>query len=203
MLEIINNEAIIFNFANHQHNERQMLQLKFIVCILGVFIISSGYSRVLQALPDSCLFEYRLLSNENIPYPDKTIKTPSDEGLFSLKFESKIDIFEEDKENEIFITDHFSNTISLYPTDSLARIKVSLKDTNNLAIAAKTILFRNPLSKEVYIGQTNNMGAFEILLPKGVDFGVRLNQNGNRIPANKTESGRQLNRRTAIKVIQQ
>ncbi|MCF8363682.1 MAG: OmpA family protein [Prolixibacteraceae bacterium] len=113
------------------------------------------------------------------------LKTPSNNGLVTFLYESKFDYFTEDKSGEQFITNQYSNNTNdtpLQPNDSLCLIDVTLKNNEKEVIPFNTILFKNPSTLEVFVGQTNENGNFRILLPKGINYLVRIVQNGNRIP---------------------
>lgn len=112
------------------------------------------------------------------------LTTPGMNGLVKMNYDVKMDIFDEDREGEIFITDTYSNTDSLAPSDSMALICTTLVDKEKRPIADAPVLFRNEKTKEVYVGVTGENGKFDILLPKGQEFGTRLVDKGTRLPFN-------------------
>ena len=127
--------------------------------------------------------DYQILIFEGVEQVwSGSIKTPDNNGLVTFKYSILIDIFTEDKENETFIVDQFSQQDTLAPSDSLVLVNVTLNNKDNEPIANTSVLFRDSVTKVIYIGQTNARGKFQILLPKGADYGIRLIQNGNRLP---------------------
>jgi outer membrane protein OmpA-like peptidoglycan-associated protein len=144
-------------------------------------------------LPKNTEFTIDVL-NRTISVGHFGLLSPENDGLVKFLYDIRIDIFDESREGETMITNCFSNSEDLQPNDSTTLIDVSLVDNNNQPIAGRSVLFRDSLSMKVYLGQTNDSGRFMILLPSEKVYGVRLVDQGIRVPFNaiSTVGGQEL-----------
>ena len=143
--------------------------------------VTDSLGKALFLLPKNVNFGIDVIDGA-VQVASYEIETPDKKGLIRFLYDVKLDIFEESREGEIFKTDFFSNTEEIEPTDSSTRVLVSLTNKSKEPIAGASVLFRNEISREVYVGQTNDSGNFQILLPVEHEYGVRLVDQGNRIP---------------------
>lgn len=143
--------------------------------------ITDSLGKAAFLLPKSTKFDILVL-NGMVQVARYDYETPGMKGLVTTNYDVKCDIFEEDREGEIFKTDFFSLIDTLQPTDSMALVRASLSDKSKEPIRQASVLFRNEISKEVFVGQTSDEGKFQILLPKEQVFGIRLIEQGNRVP---------------------
>lgn len=108
--------------------------------------------------------------------------TPQTEGLLYFNYTIEEDIFTEDRTGEILIDSLFSNSSALKANTEFTLAEVQLLDYESNALENHTILFRNETTKEVYLGQTNAQGKFQILLPRNQNYQIRMSEKGNRFP---------------------
>lgn len=143
--------------------------------------ITDSLGKAAFLLPKNTKFEI-LVMNGTVQIARYEYETPGMKGLVTSNYDVKCDIFEEDREGEIFKTDFFSLVDTLQPTDSMTLVRVTLSDKSKNPIGQASVLFRNEISKEVFVGQTSDDGQFQILLPKEQVYGIRLIEQGNRVP---------------------
>jgi outer membrane protein OmpA-like peptidoglycan-associated protein len=108
--------------------------------------------------------------------------TPNKPGLMILNYEIQEDFFNEDRTNEILIDTTWANDRKLIPSANMIEVEVKLKNEEGNPLPQTMVLFRDSTSKNVFIGETNDNGEFNILLPKDQQYGVRITRLGNRIP---------------------
>jgi outer membrane protein OmpA-like peptidoglycan-associated protein len=117
---------------------------------------------------------------------------PSKPGLWRINFEIQEDFFNEDRTNEVLIDTTWSHDRKLLPSRNMIEVKVNLTNNEGIPLPRTIVLFRDTISKNVFIGETNDKGTFNILIPKDRQYGVRITQMGNRFPicdfSTKTDS---------------
>ena len=144
--------------------------------------VTDSLGKAAFLLPKNTKFDI-LVMNGMIQIAHYDYETPGVKGLVTTNYDVKCDIFEEDRDGEIFKTDFFSLIDTLRPTNYMVLVYVTLANKSKEPIQNTSVLFRNEISKEVFVGQTSNEGKFQILLPKEQTFGIRFIQEGNRIPS--------------------
>ena len=146
----------------------------------------------LVLLPKNVDFDVDVLSG-SVAVGSYELTTPAHNGLIKFSYDVSLDIFDEDREGEVFVTGNFSTEHNLQPTDSLALVHVSLTSKDKVPISASTVLFRDSLTREVFVGQTGQEGQFDLLLPVHRAFGIRLVDGGSRMPISSivAEPGRE------------
>jgi outer membrane protein OmpA-like peptidoglycan-associated protein len=107
---------------------------------------------------------------------------PNKPGLWKINYEIQEDFFNEDRTNEVLIDTTWASDRQLIPSLNMIEVEVNLTNNEGNPLPRTIILFRDSISKYVFIGETNDKGAFKILIPRDRQYGIRMTQLGNRIP---------------------
>lgn len=175
--------VVVFGLTSNQNIPYSSRTVVFTNTINGKSLsaVTDSLGKASFLLPKNTKFEI-LVMNGTVQVARDNYETPGMKGLVTSNYDVKCDIFEEDREGEIFKTDFFSLVDTLQPTDSMTLVRVTLSDKLKEPIRQASVLFRNEISKEVFIGQTSDEGKFQILLPTEQVYGIRLIEQGNRVP---------------------
>jgi len=103
-------------------------------------------------------------------------------GLSLINFDIKEDFFQEDRTNEIVIDTTWANNRELLPLPGMIEVKVHVTNDEGIPLPMSVVLFRDTMSHQVFVGETNEIGTFNILIPRDQQYGVRIARLGNRFP---------------------
>ncbi len=132
-------------------------------------------------VPKASSFSF-LAYNGSLLIGNYNFSTPNKPGLLMIDFEIQEDFFNEDRTNEVLIDTTWASDRKLSPTPNMIEVEVNLTNDEGVPLPQTMVLFRDSISKNVFIGETNDQGRFSILIPKGQQYGVRITRLGNRIP---------------------
>jgi len=157
--------SIVFNQDNRK-------PLTVITDSLGIaeFLLPKGSSYTISAY------------NGNILIGNYDFSTPKSPGLMIVNYDIQEDFFNEDRTGEVLIDTTWANDRKLIPTTGMIGVEVRLMNDKGDPLPQTMVLFRDTTNRNVFIGETNAKGEFNILIPKNSYYGVRISYLGTRIP---------------------
>lgn len=116
-----------------------------------------------------------LIGNYSFYIPGKSMSR-------TINFYIQEDFFNEDRTGEVLIDTTWASDRKLVPSPHMIEVEVKLTNDQAVPLPQTIVLFRDSISRNVFIGETNDLGTFNILIPKDRQYGVRIAQMGNRFP---------------------